>query len=75
MTSAYTILAVIAILCALVAALTWLSYKYGRVTILREQATGSITIKQEAENDLEKLKKVSPAELDTRLSPWMRDNE
>lgn len=75
MTSVYTTLVVISVICALVAALAWLSYKYGRVTVVKEQALESIQIRQEAENEMEKLKKVSTAELDTKLSQWMRDDK
>ena len=74
MTSAYTALVILALICALVVALVWLSYMHGRVTILKEHATTNIAVKQEAENDMEKLKKLPAAELDAKLSEWMRED-
>ena len=68
-------MAILVVVCALVATLTWLSYRYGRITILKEQATETIKVKQEADNELEKLKELPVAELDTRLSEWVRDNK
>ena len=75
MTSAYIVIIVVCIMFALVAALTWLSYKYGRVTVLKEQATANIEVKQESSNELAKTKRLSTNELDSRLSKWMRDDK
>ncbi|NCB95283.1 MAG: hypothetical protein EOM35_02265 [Negativicutes bacterium] len=75
MTSAYIIIAASIIMSALVATLFWLSYKYGKISVLKDQATANLTVRTEANNDKEKLKKLTDTELDNRLSKWMRDDK
>lgn len=75
MTSAYIVIIVVCVMFALVAALTWLSYKYGRVTILKEQAIAGSKVKQESDNDMDKIKELPTTELDNRLSKWVRDDK
>jgi hypothetical protein len=75
MTSAYILVATLLGMCALVAALVWISVKYGKITILKDQAIAALIIKQETENEMEKLKTLPISELDNRLSKWMHDNK
>lgn len=75
MTSAYMIIAASVVIFALVTTLCWLSYKYGKTSLLKDQAEANLTVRTEANNDKEKLKKLPDAELDNELGKWMRDDK